>query len=135
MKSLKTIFIRTGCMLLLVSLSNSFTVTQAQVQTKAVVFNESSNSIRFVQAEGDMLVFELHLSNLPANGSKLRIIDGDNNTLLEQNISTESYNIRYKILKGDISKINFEVSGKKLFLNQSFTIKSRTEEKIEVTKA
>jgi hypothetical protein len=135
MKSLKTVFIRTACMLFLVSLSNSFNITQAQakVQTQAVAANETSGSIRFVQAEGDMLVFELHFTNLPAKGSKLRIIDGDNNTLLEQNISTEIYNIRYKIVKGEISKINFEVSGKKLFLNQSFTIKSRTEEKIEVT--
>jgi hypothetical protein len=133
MKSLRSVFIRTTCMLFLVSVSNSFTATQAQSQT--LVLNETSNSIRFVQAEGDVLVFELHLTNLPAKGSKLRIIDGDNNTLLEQNIRTESYNIRYKILKGDISKINFEVSGKKLLLNQSFSIKSRIEEKIEVTKA
>jgi hypothetical protein len=131
MKSLKTVFIRTTCMLLLASLSNSFTITNAQ----SVVLNEPSNSIRFVQAEGDMLVFELHLANLPANGSKLRIADGDNNMLLEQSISTQTYNIRYKIVRGDISKINFEVSGKKILLNQSFTIKSRTEEKIEVIKA
>jgi hypothetical protein len=82
-----------------------------------------------------MLVFELHLTNLPAKGSKLRIMDGEHNTLLEQNIRTEVYDIRYKIVWGDINTINFEVSGKKLFLNQSFTIKSRTEEKIEVTRA
>jgi len=122
-------------MLLLTSLSNLFTITQAQVQSQTVDANESSSSIRFVRAEGDMLVFELRLINLPANGSKLRILDGDNNTLLEERINTETYNIRYKIARGDISKINFEVSGKKIFLNQSFTIRSRTEEKIEVTRA
>jgi hypothetical protein len=81
------------------------------------------------------VLFELHLTNLPANGSKLRILDGDNNTLLEEKISTETYNIRYKIARGDISIINFEISGKKIFLNQSFSIKSRTEEKIEVARA
>jgi hypothetical protein len=135
MKSLKSVFIRTTFMLLLASLSNSFTISHAQVQPQTVAANESSSSIRFVRAEGDMLVFELRLINLPANGSKLRILDGDNNTLLEEKINTETYNIRYKIARGDISKINFEVSGRKIFLNQSFTIQSRTEEKIEVTKA
>jgi hypothetical protein len=136
MKSLQLVFIRTTCMFFLVSLCNSFAITQAQVTAQTVSINEASaGSIRFVEAAGDMLVFELHLTNLPARGSRLRIIDGDNNTLLEQQINTETYNIRYKIVKGDMSKINFELWGKKLFLNQSFTIKSRTEEKIEVTKA
>jgi hypothetical protein len=133
MKSLKSFFIRTSCMLFLVLLSNSFSVTKAQSQN--IVSTETPNSIRFIKTEGDMLVFELRLTNLPANGSKLRIIDGDNNTLLEQKIGTETYNIRYKIARGDISKINFEVSGKKIFLNQSFIIKSRIEEKVEVTRA
>jgi hypothetical protein len=122
-------------MFLLVSLSNSFSITQAQVQLQTVSNNETTGSIRFVQAEGDMLVFDLHLTNLPAKGCRLRIVDGDYNTLLEQKISTATYNIRYKIARGEMNNINFEVSGKKLFLNQSFTIKSRTEEKIEVTRA
>jgi len=135
MKSLKPFFIRTACMFILVSLSNSFTHTQAQVHAQAAAPNESCGSIRFVQAEGDMLVFELHLTNLPAKGSRLRIIDGDYNTLFEQKINTATYNIRYKIARGEMSHINFEVSGKKVFVNQSFVIKSRTEEKIEVSRA
>ena len=135
MKSLQSVFIKTTCMLLLASLLNSFTSTQAQVQQSTVASNDSSGSIRFVRAEGDMLVFELLLVNLPENGSQLRILDGDNNTLLEERIRTKTYSIRYKITRGDMSKINFEVSDNKILLNQSFTIKSRTEEKIEVTKA
>ena len=122
-------------MLCFVSLSNSFNITQAQVQPQSFAVNESAGTIRFVKAEGDMLVFELRLTNLPANGSRLRILDGDNNTLLEERIGTETYNIRYKIVRGDMSKINFEVWGKKIFLNQSFNVKSRLEEKVEVTKA
>ncbi len=135
MKSLRSVFIKTTCMLVLASVSNSFTATQAQVQPQQFVANESAGTIRFVRIEGDMLVFELHLINLSPKGSKLRILDGDNNTLFEEKISTETYNIRYKIVRGDISKINFEVSGKTIFLNQSFNVKSRTEEKIEVVKA
>lgn len=135
MKTMQSIFIKTTCMLLLVSLLNSFTRTQAQVQQSTVASNDSSGSIRFVCAEGDLLVFELRLANLPANGSKLLIQDGDHNTLLEERIRTKTYNIRYKITRGEMNKINFEVSDNKILLNQTFTIKSRTEEKIEVTKA
>lgn len=135
MKSLRSVFIKTTCMLALASVSNSFTVTQAQIQAQPIVATESASIIRFVRIDGDMLVFELSLRNLPPKGSNLRILDGDNNTLLEEKISTETYNIRYKIVRGDISKIKFEISGKRIFLNQSFNVKSRTEEKIEVTKA
>lgn len=135
MKSLKSIIIRTTCMFFLVSVCNSFTISKAQVQSQTVSASETAGSIRFVQAEGDMLVFDLHLTNLPSKGCRLRIVDGDYNTLLEQKISTATYSIRYKIARGEMSNINFELSGKKLFLNQSFTIKSRVEEKIEVTKA
>jgi hypothetical protein len=122
-------------MLLLVSLTNSFAVTQAQVKPQFAAANESPNSIRFVKAEGGMLVFELRLANLPANGSIIRILDGDNNTLFEERITTEICNKRYKISRGEISKISFEISGRKIFMNQSFEVRSRTEEKIEVTRA
>lgn len=135
MKTMQSVFIKTTCMLFIASLLNSFTITQAQVQQSTVASNDSSGSIRFVRAEGDMLVFELRLANLPAKGSKLLIQDGDHNTLLEERISTKTYNIRYKITRGEMNKINFEVSDNRILLNQSFTIKSRTEEKIEVTKA
>lgn len=120
-------------MLLIAFLSNSFTI--AKPQPLAITVNESSANIRFVRAEGDLLVFELHLNNLPVNGSRLRIFDGDNNTILEEKITTVVYNMRYKIARGDISKISFEISGKKIFMNQSFDVRSRTEEKIEVTRA
>lgn len=134
MKTLQSFFAKATCMLLLVSLTNSFSVTQAQVQARAVTDHASPGNIRFVQAEGDILIFELRLTNLPANGSMLRISDGNNNTIFEERISTETYNKRYKISRGDISRISFEISGKKIFMNQSFEVRSRTEERIEVTR-
>ncbi len=135
MKSFKIVFTKTACMLALVSFSNSFTITQAQKQSQFVATKESPGNIRFVHIEGDMLVFELRLSNLAPKGSRLRISDGENNTIFEEKIRTETYNIRCKILRGDISKINFEISGKKVFLKESFNVKFRTEEKVEVTRA
>jgi len=135
MKSFKSVFAKAACMLALVSVSNSFAVTQAQVQPQQVMANDSAGNIRFVRMEEGMLVFDLNLRNLPAKGSMLRITDGDNNILFEGKISTETYNVRYKIVRGGISKIDFEISAKKIILNQSFNVKTRTEEKVEVLKA
>lgn len=135
MKSFQSVFTKAACMLVFAVTSNSFTVTEAQARPESVVTDESPSHIRFVRVDGEMLVFDLHLKNLPENGSMLRITDGDSNTLFEEKIRAATYNVRYKIAKGDIHKINFEVAGKKILFNQSFNVKSRTEEKIEVTKA
>ncbi|MBL0183289.1 MAG: hypothetical protein IPP96_13720 [Chitinophagaceae bacterium] len=134
MKSFKSIFTRTVCLLTLAIASNSFTYSQEPAKPKYAAGKTAVSDIRFVRTEGDMLVFDLLLSNLPAKGTMLRISDGENNIILEEKISTETYNIRYKIARENIKRINFEISGKKVFLKQSFTIGSRVEEKIEVTK-
>lgn len=95
---------------------------------------ESKGDIRFVHALDGMLVFELNLKDLPAKGSLLAIKDEAGNVLFEQKIQTETSNVRYKIERNDIRKISFEVTGKKLLLNKSFSIVSRLEERIEVAK-
>jgi len=133
MKSMRSVFVKTAFMLVLTSASNSFAATQTQEQYSIV--NESAGNIRFVSIEGEMLVFELRLNNLLPKGSMLRIMDGENNLIYEERTSVDTYNIRYKIVRNDISKINFEISNKVFFLTQSFNVNSRTTETVEVTKA
>ena len=136
MKSFKSVFAKTAGMLVLVSSLNSFSSnTQAQLTPQYVSVNEFTGNIRFVRVVGDMLVFELHLNTILPKGSTLRVSDGENNLIFEERTSTATYNIRYKIFRNDMDKVNFEISDKKLLLNQSFNIKSRMEEKAEVTKA
>jgi hypothetical protein len=134
MKSIKNVFIKATCMLALIFVSNSFAVTQAQQVSYLVPTDESKGDIRFVNAKDGMLVFELNLNNLPAKGSMLQIKDEAGNLLFEQRINTESYNVRYKIERNSISKITFEVTGKKILFNKSFSVVSRMEERIEVAK-
>jgi len=134
MKSFKSIFTRTVWLLVLAITSNSFTYSQEPVKPKYATGKTAVSDIRFVRTEGDMLVFDLLLSNLPVKGTMLRISDGESNIILEEKISTETYNIRYKIARENIKRINFEISGKRIFLNQSFNVASRVEEKVEVTK-
>lgn len=122
-------------MLALTSVSNSFTSTKAQSNPQCKVVNEPAGNIRFISSDGDMLVFELSLRYLLPKGSMIRIMDEANNIIFEERTDIETYNIRYKIIRNDMKKNNFEISSRNLFLNQSFNVNFRKEEKIEVTKA
>ncbi len=134
MKTFKSVIAKAACMLALTSISNSFTSAEAQLNLMYISANESLDNIRFISMEGDMLIFELRLNSLLPKGSLIRILDGENNVIYEESTEIETYNIRYKIVKNGMKKINFEISGKHFFLNQSFKVSSTTEEKIEVTK-
>jgi len=134
MKSVKTIFIKAACMLAFVFASNAIYLTQATAQLSRQVYADGKGDIRCISADNGMLVFELNLQNLPAKGSKLEITDDTGNLIFEERITTATFNVRYKIERNNISKLIFEVSGRNLRLNKSFSINSRTEEKIEVAK-
>ncbi len=134
MKSIKTVFVKAACMLAFILVSNSFSLTQVKAQVYKKTVNDSNGDIRCISAEGNTLVFELHLQNLPAKGSNLQITDESGNLIFEERIATNALNVRYKIERNNIRKLTFEVSGKKLHLNKSFSISSRVEEKIEVAK-
>ena len=114
---------------------NSFSKTQAQQAPKTyVAASESGSEIRFVQAEDNMLVFELNLKNLPAKGSALSITDEAGNVIFEERIKADTYQRRYKIERNSISKIAFEISSKNFKLNRTFSINTWIEEKVSVAK-
>jgi hypothetical protein len=121
-------------MLAFILITNSFFHTQAQVQQNNIIAAGSTGDIRFVRAEGEMLLFELNLKNLPTKGILLKVMDQTGNLLFEEGIRTETYHVLYKIERNNISKIIFEVSNKKILLNKAFSINTRIEEKIEVAK-
>ncbi len=134
MKSMTSVFIKATCMLSVVLLSGTFSLIQAQPMLYAVSLNEATDEIRFVTVKDGMLVFELNLKNLPVKGSLLQIKNEAGDLLFEQKINAQTFNMRYKIERNDISKITFEVTGKKILLNKSFSINSWMEERIEVAK-
>ena len=91
---------------------------------------EATNSISFAGFRGDFLIFDLQLSDLPANGCTVIISDESGNLFFEENVLGNSFTRRYKITRDGFSRINFKVTGKGLTLNKSFTIKK--EEKLIV---
>jgi len=122
-------------MLALTSLSSFFEPAKAQLHAGYVSVAEPAENIRFVSVEANMLIFELRLNELLPKGSMIRIIDGEDNIIFEERTEADTYSISYKIIRNDMSIINFQVFNKNFSLNQSFKVSSRLEEKIEVTKA
>lgn len=110
------------------------TFAQAQSQT-FLANNKAVNKIQFVGIEGDMLVFDLQLGNLSEKGSWIRVMDGDKNVLFEKRIYSSTYSKRYKIIKDNISQLHFEVINHETILKESFQLKYKVEEKMEVVKA
>jgi hypothetical protein len=116
-------------------LSGTGNIVNGQQQASLSVKPVTTDKIRFIGEEGDMLVFELHIDNPQANGSWLKIYDGDNNVIFEEKITDKSLLRRYKIERADIKRITFSVNGKSYSFSQSFTINYKVEEFWEVTKA
>jgi hypothetical protein len=107
-----------------------------QVHSQGLMASNSAVSkIQFVGMEGEMLVFDLQLSNLPAKGSWIRVTDDEKNILFEQRINSTIYAKRYKIIRENIKGLHFEVISKETILKESFQLRYKVEEKMEVVKA
>lgn len=131
MKSIQSLAAR-AIFLLIVSTTDA-QVTNAQSPVASLHYE--AGNIQFIGVEDDMLVFELVLSNLPKEGSWLRITDENATLIFEERIKSNRYNKRYKIMRNNMNKIQFEITNKRTLLKESFQINRKIEEKREVSKA
>ena len=130
MKSIKFVFLSATIFSFIVFspvLSFSQTAADNNVKTDAV------NKVQFVGAEEDLLLFDARFSELPAKGFSLQIKDDAGNIIFEEFVTGSSFARRYKVAKDLTKKITFKAVAKGFYLNQSFTINIRTEEKLIVT--
>ena len=132
MKHRNLFFVR--MIFLAVSFFGIQTFVQAQSQT-FLANNKAISKVQFVGMEGDMLIFDLRLNSLPEKGSWIRITDDEKNVLFEERIHSTIYSKRYKIVWQHINKLHFEVMNKETILKESFQLKYKVEEKMEVVKA
>ena len=127
MKSLMFVFLKTIFIAFFVfSTVFSFSQTSSETYGKADV----TNKIQFMGVDDNYLLFDFRITELPAKGCTLRIIDDAGNTMFEETLTGNSFTRRYKIAREGMQRISFKATGKGLVLNQSFTIK--TEEKLLV---
>ena len=108
----------------------------SQPALKPLAAMETANvrSIEFVHADRETLVFDVNLAGLPETGCRFKIYDAAGDILFEQWINAASYRKRYRIERNNSDKISFEAKGKNFRFNESFNLRFRLEEKIEVTK-
>lgn len=130
MKSIKFVFLSATIFSFFVfspGLSFSQTAPENNVKTDGV------NKVQFVGVEEELLLFDARFSELPAKGFTLLIRDDAGNIIFEEFVTGTSFARRYKVAKDLAKKITFKAVGKGFYLNQSFTINIRTEEKFIVT--
>lgn len=95
---------------------------------------ENPGSIEFIKSDGYMLVFEVNLNKLPEKGCFLKITNETGEVIYETKIKSSVHQLTYRIERNDLSKINFEFKGKDFRFNESFNLRLKVEEKIEVIK-
>lgn len=95
---------------------------------------DDNGKIEFVKSDNGDLYFEVGLKNIPAKGCMLRITDQFNEVIYEGKISAGTYAKTFKFPGNEMTKINFDISGKKYQLYRSFNLKYKVETKLEVSK-
>lgn len=96
--------------------------------------NSTRGDIRFVKGDAFSLTFEVYLEQIPAKGCQLRIADQTGEIIFEKRILSGDYRETYKVERGTLSTITFEATGRGFHFEESFNLRYRMEEKIEVTK-
>lgn len=104
-------------------------------QSENISAGEDENGkVEFVKSENGNIYFEVGLKNIPAKGCMLRITDQFNEVIYEGKISTSSYAKTFKFPYSEMTKVNFDISGKKYQVYRSFDLKYKVETKLEVSK-
>ena len=93
-----------------------------------------NGAIDFIKSENGHLYFRVGLSGIPTNGCQIRITDQSGEIIYENRIYGNAYSKVFKFADYNMSKISFDISGKKYQLNRSFDLTYRVETKLEVTK-
>jgi hypothetical protein len=132
MKSYKSIFSTVAILAFFLCSPGNFLFAQSLPIVTAT--SSEDIKIKFAGLEGEMLVFEVELDNLPAKGTSLSILDDQQSILFEERIFKTTHTCRYKVVRNNMEMITFKISGKTISFNQSFTINYMIEERMEVKK-
>lgn len=130
MKSIKSFIPKT--VFIVFFLFNGANSLFAQKQKETQIVQAIEGRINFAGSQEDMLIFDVHLDDLPAKGTLLTILNESGEPIFTERISATFHSCRYKILPNNMELITFVVTGKSFYYDQSFTIHHKTEEILEV---
>jgi hypothetical protein len=130
---LMTTFFKKAAIVPLVFISLSC-FSQPTLKPLVAMVNNPAANIEFVKADKETLLFDVNLAGLPETGCRLKIYDASGEILFEKWINAPSYRKLYRIERNNSDKISFEAKGKDFRFNESFNLRFKLEEKLEVTK-
>ena len=96
--------------------------------------NDDKGKIEFIRSADGNLWFKVNLANIPAGGCSLQITNQAGEIIFEDYIRVSAYQRTFKINNEGLSKLNFDINGKKYKINNSFDLRYETETKLAVTK-
>lgn len=130
MKSIATIF-KYAAFLPLACLS---LVCFSQGKDPAREKNSDNGKIEFVKAGNGNVWFKVNLANIPVSGCLLQITNQSSEVIFEDRIKGERYVKTFQIPQDGLSKLYFEVNGKKYKVSHSFDLTWEVESKLAVTR-
>lgn len=95
---------------------------------------DEKGGIEFLKTEDGNIYFQVGLINIPVEGCLIRITDQAGEIVYESRIHGTAYSRVFKFPDYSMSKINFDISGKKYRMNRSFDLRYKVETKLEVVK-
>ncbi|MBC7937768.1 MAG: hypothetical protein H7Y86_20670 [Rhizobacter sp.] len=105
-----------------------------QIKNVSAITTNENGRIEFVRSADGNVWFKVNLANIPASGCSLQITNQANEIIFEDHIKGDSYQKTFKISNEGLSKLNFDINGKKYKVNNSFDLKYEVETKLAVTK-
>jgi hypothetical protein len=90
--------------------------------------------VEFLKTENGNIYFQVGLTDIPVEGCLIRITDQSGEIVYESRIRGTAYSRVFKFPDYSMSKINFDISGKKYRMNRSFDLRYKVETKLEVVK-
>lgn len=107
-------------------------LVSANAQTGIQPRPEAASPIRYIGHKDDMLCFDVAVPALPGR-SVLRLYDEEGQLLYEEVVKAGGLNRRYKVPFNLVKKLRFELSGRNVWVEQTFGISRQVEERLVVT--
>lgn len=107
-------------------------LSSASAQTSPQPRTDAASAIRYTGVKDDLLCFDVNVPALPGR-SGLRIYDEEGRLLYEEVVKPGNLNRRYKVPFDLGKKLRFELSGRDVWVEQTFDISRQVEERLVVT--
>lgn len=133
----KTIKMKTIFALIAVTFLSTLFVqpSKSQTQHSPQAYEEVNRYVSYLGTRNEMLVFQVNLNFNDKEIKTLSIYDETGNEIYTERITSNIFTKQYVFAKNLAGKLQFTLRGKKQLMNETFQIKYKTQETLEITKS